>query len=55
MTDREWLEIAEKWRAAADLMAAVSSSYPRYATAQNRVALYRRNQEIALSEARISR
>ncbi|EKD07225.1 hypothetical protein SPLC1_S490580 [Arthrospira platensis C1] len=55
MTDREWLEIAEKWRAAADLMAAVSPSYPRYATAQNRVALYRRNQEIALSEARISR
>ncbi|MDT9277483.1 MAG: hypothetical protein P5680_23365 [Limnospira sp. PMC 737.11] len=55
MTDREWLEIAKKWRAAADLMAAVSPSYPRYATAQNRVALYRRNQEIALSEARISR
>ena len=55
MTDREWLEIAEKWRAAADLMAAVSPSYPRYATAQNRVALYRRNQEIALSEARSSR
>lgn len=52
MTEREWLEIAEKWREAADLMAAVSPNYPRYATAQNRVALYLRNQEIALSEAR---
>ncbi|MET0099210.1 hypothetical protein [Limnospira platensis] len=55
MTESEWLEIADKWRAAADLMEAVSPSYPRYATAQNRVALYRRNQEIALSEARSSR
>ncbi|TVU52732.1 MAG: hypothetical protein EA414_15975 [Arthrospira sp. PLM2.Bin9] len=52
MTEREWLEIANKWRDAADLMAAVSPNYSRYATAQNRVALYLRNQEIALSEAR---
>lgn len=51
VTEEQWLEIAAQWRQAADLMAAVSPNHPRYTTAQNRVALYLRNQEIALSES----
>lgn len=50
-TAEEWLAIAQKWQAAADLMTAVSPEYSRYATAQNRAALYRRNGEVAQEEA----
>ncbi|CAD5983976.1 hypothetical protein PCC9214_05221 [Planktothrix tepida] len=50
-TRQEWLEIAQKWQQAADLMAEVSPDFERYATAQNRASLYRRNQEQAQHKA----
>lgn len=50
-TRQEWLEIAQKWQQAADSMEVVSPDFERYATAQNRAALYRRNQEQAQQEA----
>lgn len=50
-TRQEWLEIAEKWQEAANLMEAVSADFSRHATAQNRAALYRRNQEVAVEES----
>ncbi len=50
-TRQEWLEIAQKWQQAADLMAVVSPDFERYPTAQNRAALYRRNQEQAQQKA----
>lgn len=50
-TRQEWLEIAQKWQQAADSMEAVSPDFERYATAQNRAALYRRNQEQAQQKA----
>ncbi|VXD24738.1 hypothetical protein [Planktothrix paucivesiculata] len=50
-TRQEWLEIAQKWQQAADYMEGVSPDFERYATAQNRAALYRRNQEQAQGEA----
>ncbi|MEB3279934.1 MAG: hypothetical protein VKK42_13555 [Lyngbya sp.] len=49
-TAQEWSQIAETWGEAADLMEAVSPAFSRYATAQNRASLYRRNQEVALEE-----
>jgi hypothetical protein len=49
-TRQEWLEIAQKWQQAADSMEVVSPDFERYATAQNRAALYRRNQEQAQQE-----
>jgi len=48
---QEWSEIADKWQKAAELMEAVTPEFSRYATAQNRAALYRRNQEVAQDEA----
>lgn len=53
-TRQEWLEIAQKWQQAADYMNGVSPDFERYATAQNRAALYRRNQEQAQRESVIS-
>ncbi|WP_413167629.1 hypothetical protein ACL6C3_13220 [Capilliphycus salinus ALCB114379] len=50
-TDQEWSEIAETWEEAAELMEGVSAEFSRYATAQNRASLYRRNQEVAREEA----
>jgi len=50
-TRQEWLEIAQKWQQAADYMAEVSPDFERYATAQNRASLYRRNQEQAQQKA----
>jgi hypothetical protein len=47
----DWLVVAVKWQQAADLMAAVPASHPRYATAANRSALYRENSEKAQKEA----
>lgn len=47
----DWLVVAAKWQQAADLMAAVPASHPRYATAANRTALYRQNSEKAQQEA----
>ncbi len=51
-TRQEWLEIAQKWQQAADYMEAVSPDFERYATAQNRAALYRRNQETSPRRSR---
>ncbi|MGL5060341.1 MAG: hypothetical protein ACRC62_10190 [Microcoleus sp.] len=48
----DWLLVAAKWQQAADLMAAVPATHPRYATAVNRAALYRQNSETAQQEAK---
>jgi hypothetical protein len=47
----QWLELAARWQRASDLMAAVPSEDSRYQTAQDRVAVYRRNKELALAKA----
>ncbi|UNU23447.1 hypothetical protein [Microcoleus vaginatus] len=47
----DWLVVAAKWQQASDLMAAVPSKHPRYTTAQNRTALYRKNSDKAQEEA----
>ncbi|WP_293351166.1 MULTISPECIES: hypothetical protein [unclassified Microcoleus] len=46
-----WLVVAAKWQQASDLMAAVPSNHPRYATAVNRTVLYRQNSDRAQQEA----
>jgi hypothetical protein len=51
-TSAQWLDVASKWERAADLMAEVQSSDPRYKTAQNRIAVYRNNSELAQKQAR---
>lgn len=48
----EWLELAARWREAADLMASVPATDKRYGTAQKRVLAYRKNSESALQRAR---
>ncbi|MBE9143419.1 hypothetical protein IQ236_09290 [Planktothrix mougeotii LEGE 06226] len=50
-TRQEWLEIAQKWQQAADLMAEVSPDFERYKIAQDRAILYRKNQEQAQQKA----
>jgi hypothetical protein len=44
-TRQEWLEIANKWQKASDLMAGVSEDFERYETAQDRAYVYRENSE----------
>lgn len=50
-TKAEWLALAAGWQQAADLMAQVATSDPRYATAQNRVQTYQANSAAALKKA----
>lgn len=50
-TRQEWLEIANKWQKASDLMAGVSEDFERYETAQDRAYVYRENSEQAQTEA----
>ncbi|MEB3214098.1 MAG: hypothetical protein VKL39_22310, partial [Leptolyngbyaceae bacterium] len=47
----EWLELASRWQRASDLMKQIPASDERYATAQDRQALYRANSEEALLQA----
>ena len=47
----QWLELAARWQRASDLMAAVPAGDSRYQTAQDRVAVYRKNKELALGKA----
>jgi hypothetical protein len=51
-TSAQWLDVASKWERAADLMAEVKPTDPRYKTAQNRIAVYRKNSEVAQKQAR---
>lgn len=53
-TSAEWLAVASQWQQASDLMAQVTAQDSRYATAQDRVQLYRQNREAALAEAQKS-
>lgn len=46
----EWLDIANRWQQASDLMAQVAETDRRYETAQNRKSVYRKNSELALRQ-----
>jgi len=48
---QEWLDIADKWQEASELMESVSPEYPRYETAADRASVYAKNGEYALEEA----
>jgi len=54
-TRREWLNLADQWQNAADLMAEVSRDDDRYDVAQSRVDLYETNRDVARSEAEKAR
>ncbi len=51
-TSAEWLDLAARWQKASDLMAQVPAQDPRYKTAQDRVAVYQKNSELALAAAK---
>ncbi|MFM7450099.1 MAG: hypothetical protein ACKO24_16070 [Leptolyngbyaceae cyanobacterium] len=48
----EWKALADRWQQASDLMGQVSSTDPRYALAQDRLLLYRKNSVSALEAAK---
>lgn len=50
-TEQEWIEIANKWQQASDLMADVSPDFERYEIAQDRAFVYQKNSEQAQTEA----
>ncbi|NEP12385.1 MAG: hypothetical protein F6K14_19700 [Symploca sp. SIO2C1] len=54
-TSAQWLDIAAKWERASDLMSKVKEDDPRYQTAQDRIATYRQNSEVAQKQARRNR
>lgn len=47
----QWLDIAEKWQYASDLMAEVPSSHSRFKEAQSRIQLYKEYSDLALEKA----
>jgi hypothetical protein len=51
-TPAEWLELAAKWQRASELMQSVPTSDPRSATARERATVYRKNSEMAQTQAR---
>jgi hypothetical protein len=51
-TSAQWLDVAAKWERASDLMSAVKPNDPRYKTAQERMKFYRKNSEVAQTQAR---
>lgn len=51
-TYSEWLDLANRWQQASDLMKTVTPNHPRYTEAQERVLSYRYNSEIALNRAK---
>ncbi|AFY38052.1 hypothetical protein Lepto7376_1718 [[Leptolyngbya] sp. PCC 7376] len=48
----EWLDLANRWQQASELMELVAPNHPRYAEAQERVLSYRQNSEVALVNAK---
>jgi hypothetical protein len=50
-TAAAWLDLAARWQRASDLMAEVPPEDERYAIAQDRIAAYASNKEMALQEA----
>jgi hypothetical protein len=54
-TSAQWLDVAAKWEHASDLMSKVKEDDPRYKTAQDRIAAYRKNSEVAQKQARKNR
>jgi hypothetical protein len=50
-TSAEWLDVASRWQKASDLMSKILPTDPRYAVAQDRVNVYRKNSESALQQA----
>lgn len=51
-TPDQWRTVAEMWSKASTLMGAVPENHPRFDVAKNRTELYRKNREIALSNAK---
>jgi hypothetical protein len=50
-TQNQWLEIAQKWQKASELMAKVKPDHPRFEEAQTRIDSYQKNSEVALFKA----
>jgi len=50
-TYAEWLDLANRWQQASDLMKRIPLDHPRYTEAQERVLSYRQNSEVALAKA----
>lgn len=46
-----WLDLANRWQQASDLMKRIPRDHPRYTEAQERVLSYRQNSEVALAKA----
>ncbi|GAP98513.1 hypothetical protein [Leptolyngbya sp. NIES-2104] len=51
-TPTQWQEVADMWGTASRLMSEVPNSHPRADVAKNRMAAYRKNQEIALKNVK---
>jgi hypothetical protein len=52
-TYREWLDLANRWQQASDLMMLVPLEHPRFTEAQERILSYRQNSEVALGKANL--
>ena len=50
-TSVKWLDVAEKWQYASDLMSEVPSSHSRFKEAQSRIQLYKEYSDLALEKA----
>ena len=50
-TSDKWLDVAEKWQYASDLMAEVPSSHSRFKEAQSRIQLYKEYSDLAKEKA----
>lgn len=48
---REWIDLANRWQQAADLMMLVPVDHPRFTEAQERILSYRQNSKVALEKA----
>ncbi|MEL6457988.1 MAG: hypothetical protein AAFQ91_07015 [Cyanobacteria bacterium J06621_15] len=50
-TSEKWLDVAEKWQYASDLMAEVPSTHSRFKEAQSRIQLYKEYSDLAKEKA----
>lgn len=50
-TSAKWLDVAEKWQYASDLMSEVPSSHSRFNEAQSRIQLYKEYSDLAVEKA----
>ncbi|MEM1394737.1 MAG: hypothetical protein AAF757_27350 [Cyanobacteria bacterium P01_D01_bin.116] len=50
-TSEKWLDVAEKWQYASDLMSEVPSSHSRFKEAQSRIQLYKEYSDLAKEKA----